>query len=113
MKYITAIIQPDKLQAVRKNLIAKGINLMTVSEVIGHGRQQGITQVFRGHKEAGHFLRKVKVEIAVNDEFMEPAVEAIIEAANTGQPGDGKIFVTELLHTYRIGTRETGNAAIG
>jgi len=113
MKYITAIIQPDKLQAVRQKLIEKEINLMTVSEVIGHGRQKGITQVFRGHKEAGSFLRKVKLEIAVNDEFLQPAVEAIIAGAHTGKPGDGKIFVTELLETYRIGTGETGKVAIG
>jgi nitrogen regulatory protein PII len=113
MKYIIAIIQPDKLTDVRNKLIENEINLMTVSEVIGHGRQQGITQVFRGHKEAGSFLRKVKLEIAVNDEFLEKAVKAIHEAAHTGKAGDGKIFVMELQQVYRIHTGETGAVAIG
>ena len=113
MKFIVAIIQPDRLTEVRDNLIKNGINLMTVSEVIGQGRQQGITQVFRGHKEAGAFLRKVKLEIAVNDEFLERAVKAIQESAYSGKPGDGKIFVMELLEVYRIQTGETGNVAIG
>lgn len=113
MKYIIAIIQPDKLSEVRRALIDNDINLMTVSEVIGHGRQQGITQVFRGHKEAGYFLRKVKLEIAVNDEYLDAAMNAISEAAYSGKPGDGKIFVLELQEVYRIHTKETGKVAIG
>lgn len=113
MKYIIAIIQPDMLEKVQKELIASDINLMTVSEVLGHGRQKGTTQVFRGHKEAGNFLRKVKLEIAVNDEFLEPAMTAIRRGAHTGKIGDGKIFVLNLEETLRIGTGETGSPAIG
>lgn len=113
MKYLIAIIQPDRLQEVKDKLVENNINLMTVSEVIGHGRQKGITQVFRGHKEAGSFLRKIKLEIAVNDEFVEPAIKAISEGAHSGNPGDGKVFVFNLEEVVRIGTGETGPVAIG
>lgn len=113
MKYIIAIIQPDMLESVQKELIAADVNLMTVSEVLGHGRQKGITQVFRGHKEAGNFLRKVKLEIAVNDEFLDVAMTAIKKGAYTGKIGDGKIFVLNLEEVLRIGTGETGKPAIG
>jgi nitrogen regulatory protein P-II 1 len=113
MKYIVAIIQPDRLDEVLDRLSAKDINLVTVSNVMGRGRQKGIAQVYRSHTEAGSLLRKLKVEIAVNDEFVNVAIEAIEGGARTGQIGDGKIFVLDLAQTIRIRTGEQGAKAIG
>ena len=113
MKYIVAIIQPDRLDEVLDRLTAKDINLVTVSSVMGRGRQKGIAQVYRSHTEAGSLLRKLKVEIAVNDEFVNVAIEAIEGGARTGQIGDGKIFVLDLAQTIRIRTGEQGAKAIG
>jgi nitrogen regulatory protein P-II 1 len=113
MKYIVAIIQPDRMDEVLDRLTEKEIHLVTVTNVMGRGRQQGIAQVYRSHKEAGSLLRKVKLEIAVNDEFVDPAVKAIQEGARTGQVGDGKIFVLDLEQTIRIRTGEIGGKAIG
>jgi nitrogen regulatory protein P-II 1 len=113
MKYIVAIIQPDRLDHVLDLLDKKEIHLVTVSQVLGRGRQKGVAVVYRGHKEAGGLLKKVKLEIAVNDEFVKPAVEAIAEGARTGQIGDGKIFVLDLKECVRIRTGETGGVAIG
>jgi nitrogen regulatory protein P-II 2 len=113
MKYIIAVIQPDRLDEVLKRLTEKEIHLVTVSSVVGRGRQKGIAEVYRGHKEQGSLLRKVKLEIAVNEEFVEPTVEAITEGARTGQIGDGKIFVIGLPECIRIRTGEKGGKAIG
>jgi len=113
MKYIIAVIQPDRLDEVLKNLEEKEIHLVTVSNVIGRGRQKGVAEVYRGHKEQGSLLRKVKLEIAVNDAFVEPTIKAVIEGARTGQIGDGKIFVIDLPECIRIRTGEKGNLAIG
>ena len=113
MKYIIAVIQPDRLDEVLKKLEEKEIHLVTVSSVVGRGRQKGIAEVYRGHKEQGSLLRKVKIEIAVNDAFVEPAIKAIIDGARTGQIGDGKIFVLDLPECTRIRTGEKGNEAIG
>ncbi len=113
MKYIIAIIQPDRLDEVLDKLTEKEIHLVTVSNVMGRGRQKGISEVYRSHKEAGSLLRKVKLEIAVNDPFVKPALEAITGGARTGQIGDGKIFVLELKEVQRIRTGETGSVAIG
>lgn len=113
MKYIIAIIQPDRLDEVLALLLAKDIQLVTVSNVVGRGRQQGIAEVYRSHKEAGTLLKKVKLEIAVNDDFVKPAMEAITEGARTGQTGDGKIFVFDMQECVRIRTGETGHVAIG
>ena len=113
MKYIIAIIQPDRLDEVLELLTKKEIHLVTVSNVVGRGRQQGIAEVYRSHREAGTLLKKVKLEIAVNDEFVKPAMDAIVEAARTGQTGDGKIFVFDMQECLRIRTGETGNVAIG
>ncbi len=113
MKYIVAIIQPDKLDDVLQALDDKGIHLVTVSSVMGRGRQKGISEVYRSHREAGSLLKKVKIEIAVNDEFAKPAVEAITNSAKTGNVGDGKIFVLDLAQCMRIRTGETGTNAIG
>ncbi len=113
MKYIIAIIQPDRLDEVLALLLAKDIQLVTVSNVVGRGRQKGIAEVYRSHREAGTLLKKVKLEIAVNDEFVKPAMEAIVAGARTGQTGDGKIFVFDMQECLRIRTGETGSVAIG
>ena len=113
MKYIVAIIQPDRMDEVLDRLTAKEIHLVTVSNVMGRGRQKGIAQVYRSHTEAGSLLRKVKLEIAVNDEFVGAAVEAVEGGARTGQVGDGKIFVIDLEQAVRIRTGEKGSKAIG
>ena len=113
MKYIISIIQPDRLDEVLEKLTEKEIHLVTVSNVIGRGRQQGIAEVYRSHKEPGNLLKKVKLEMAVNDEYVEPAVEAITSGAKSGEMGDGKIFIMELEECLRIRTGETGHDAIG
>ncbi len=113
MKMIVAIIQPSKLDDVRDALYAADVNLMTVTEVLGHGRQKGVTEIYRGAREMGNLLRKVRIEIAVNDNFVEPTVKAIIKGAKTGETGDGKIFILPLDQTVRIRTEERGTTAIG
>lgn len=113
MKYIIAIIQPDRLDEVLDRLTEKEIHLVTVTNVLGRGRQKGISEVYRSHKEAGSLLRKLKIEVAVNEEFVKPAVEAITKGARTGNIGDGKIFVMNLDQCVRIRTGETSNVAIG
>ena len=113
MKLIIAIIQPFKLEEVKEELYKAEVNLLTVSEVLGHGRQKGVTEVYRGHKETGNLLRKVRLEIAVNDNFVEPTIKAIEKGAKTGSTGDGKIFVLDLKECVRIRTEERGMTAIG
>jgi len=113
MKYIIAIIQPDRLDYVLDSLTAKEIHLVTVSTVMGRGRQKGVPAIYRSHKEAGGLLKKIKIEIAVNDEFVDIATEAIISAGQTGEIGDGKIFVLDIQECIRIRTREHGPEAIG
>ncbi|MFA5004936.1 MAG: P-II family nitrogen regulator [Candidatus Omnitrophota bacterium] len=113
MKLVIAIIQPFKLEEVKEELYNSEINLITVTEVLGHGRQKGITEVYRGAKETGNLLRKVRLEIAVNDNYLEPTIRAIIKGAKTGETGDGKIFVLDLAECVRIRTQERGSIAIG
>ena len=116
MKMIVAIIRPEKLEAVQKALDEKEIYLMTVSDVRGCGRQRGYTESYRGTKGVIRLLSKVKLEIAVNDAYVKPAVDAILKAARSeggGHIGDGKIFVLELGECYRIRTGESGSVAIG
>lgn len=113
MKYIVAIIQPDRLDEVLDRLTEKDIHLVTVTNVLGRGRQKGISEVYRSHKEAGSLLRKLKIEIAVNDDYVKQAMDAIVQGARTGQIGDGKIFVLDLHDVLRIRTGETGKNAIG
>ncbi|MCX6996524.1 MAG: P-II family nitrogen regulator [Kiritimatiellaeota bacterium] len=113
MKYIVAIIQPDRLEEVLRLLEEKEIHLVTASNVLGRGRQKGIAEVYRSHKEAGTLLRKIKIEIAVNDAFVQATLDAIVTGARTGQIGDGKIFVLNLEECLRIRTGETGGLAIG
>ncbi|NTW76658.1 MAG: P-II family nitrogen regulator [Syntrophaceae bacterium] len=113
MKLITAIIQPHKLESVKKELEAVDVNLMTVTNVVGQGRQKGVTEIYRGAKEAGGLLNKIRLDIAVNDEFMEPTISAISKGAHTGSVGDGKIFVVDLVECVRISNAERGGKAIG
>ena len=113
MKLITAIIQPHKLEDVLQELDKREIYLKTVSDVLGCGRQKGRTEVYRGRKETGGLLKKVRLEIAVNEQFVAPTIEAITKAAKTGKIGDGKIFVTDLMECIRIRTGEKGKEAIG
>jgi nitrogen regulatory protein P-II 2 len=113
MKMIIAIIQPHKLDAVKNELETVGVNLMTVSNVLGQGRQKGLTEIYRGAREAGGLLNKVRLDIAVNDDFVEPAIKAITKGAHTGGVGDGKIFVLELAECVRISSTERGQTAIG
>ncbi len=113
MKYIVAIVQPDRMQEVLDLLEEKEIHLLTVSNVMGRGRQRGVAEVYRGNKEAGALLRKLKLEIAVNDDYVDIVVDAITRGAQTGNVGDGKIFILPLDETIRIRTGETGNVAIG
>jgi nitrogen regulatory protein P-II 2 len=113
MKLIIAIIQPFKLEEVKEELYRAEVNLITVSEVLGHGRQKGITEIYRGAQETGNLLRKIRLEIAVNENFVEPTIKAIVKGAKTGETGDGKIFVLDLKECIRIRTEERGGVAIG
>lgn len=113
MKYIIAIVQPDRMDEVLERLTDRKVHLVTVSTVMGRGRQGGIAQVYRSHKEAGTLLKKIKLEIAVNDDFVGATIEAISGGARTGQVGDGKIFVLDMEECYRIRTGEKGGEAIG
>ncbi|MEI8246795.1 MAG: P-II family nitrogen regulator [Lentisphaerota bacterium] len=113
MKYIIAIIQPDRLDDVLQKLEEKEIHLVTVSSVMGRGRQKGIPAIYRSHKEAGSLLKKTKLEIGVNDEYVNATIEAIMQGAQTGEIGDGKIFIMDMKECIRIRTQETGNLAIG
>ena len=113
MKYIIAVIQPDRLDDVLERLTEKEIHLVTVTTVMGRGRQKGVSEVYRSHKEAGNLLKKVKLEIAVNEAFVTPTIEAITGGARTGNVGDGKVFILDLKECIRIRTGDTGGEAIG
>jgi nitrogen regulatory protein P-II 2 len=113
MKLIIAIIRPDKLEDVQAALAAKEVFLMTASDVRGCGRQRGFKEQYRGNEGFIRLLSKVKLEIAVNDNYVKPTIEAIAKAAHTGAIGDGKIFVLPLEECLRIRTGETGSTAIG
>ena len=113
MKMVIAIIQAYRLDDVKKELYKEEVNLITVNEVLGHGRQMGVSEVYRGVKENGNLLKKVRLEIAVNDVFLERTIKAIVRGARTGEVGDGKIFVLDLKDCIRIRTGETGGEAIG
>jgi nitrogen regulatory protein P-II 2 len=112
MKLITAIIKPFKLDAVREALAAAGIDGMTVTEVIGYGRQKGHTEIYRGAEYQVDFVSKVRIEVAVPDEIADKAIEAIAESARTGEIGDGKIFVMPIDHAVRIRTGESDSDAL-
>ncbi len=112
MKLITAIVKPFKLDDVREALSEIGVSGVTVTEVKGFGRQKGHTELYRGAEYVVDFLPKAKIEVAIADELVDQAVEAIIKAANTGKIGDGKIFVSSLDQVVRIRTGETGEEAL-
>lgn len=112
MKLITAIIKPFKLDDVREAIGEVGVQGITVTEVKGFGRQRGHTELYRGAEYVVDFLPKVRLEIAVADELLDQALEAIIKSARTGKIGDGKIFVTPLEQVIRIRTGESGPDAI-
>ncbi len=112
MKKIEAIIKPFKLEEVKENLGAASIHGLTVTEVKGFGRQKGHTELYRGAEYIVDFLPKVKIEIVVQDEDLDKAVDSILAAAKTGRIGDGKIFISDLENVIRIRTGETENKAI-
>ena len=113
MKLVTAYIQPYKLTEVKQALFQAKVYKMSVTNALGCGQQMGYTESYRGVDIEVNLLKKTRVEIAVNDEFVKPTVEAIISAARTGEIGDGKIFVQNLQDCIRIRTGETGSDAIG
>ena len=115
MKYIIAIIQPSRLEAVKEALSTIEVFRLTISDAQGIGRQKGHKEVYRGHEYRVNLVNKIKLEIAVNDEFVEPTIEAISNAARTGEEGkigDGKIFILPMDEVVRIRTRERGSEAI-
>ena len=113
MKLIIAMIQPHKLPDVKKALFAADVHKMTVTNALGCGQQKGFTETYRGVIHEVNLLKKIRLEIAVNKDFIKPAIDAIIKGARTGKIGDGKIFVLDLPQCIRISTGESGNAAIG
>jgi len=112
MQKIEAIIRHFKLEDVKNALIEKGISGMTITEVRGFGRQKGHTEMYRGTEYRVDFVPKVKVEVAVEDAKLQTAIDTIVKAAQTGQVGDGKIFISKLDETVRIRTGETGKDAL-
>lgn len=113
MKLVIAYIQPEKLNEVKRALYAEEVYKVSVTNALGCGQQKGYTEVYRGVDIEVNLLKKVRLEIAVNDDFLERTVQAIIKGARTGQIGDGKIFILELPECIRIRTGETGSVAIG
>lgn len=113
MKLIVAMIQPHKLYDVKKALADANVYKMTVTNALGAGAQRGYTETYRGVREEINLLKKVRIEIAVNEDYVEPTIEAIIKGARTGNIGDGKIFVLDLVDCIRIRTGERGPRAIG
>ncbi|AKM48458.1 P-II family nitrogen regulator [Edwardsiella anguillarum] len=112
MKLVSAVIRPFKVEAVREALSAIGIQGLTLTEVKGFGRQKGHTELYRGAEYSVNFLPKVKIEVALEDERLAAAIEAICQAAYSGNTGDGKIFVAELTRVVRIRTGECDDAAL-
>lgn len=113
MKLIIAYVQPEKLNDVKKALFEARVCKMSVTNALGCGQQMGYTETYRGVDTEVNLLKKVRLEIAVNNDFVEPTIEAIIKGARTGNIGDGKIFVLDMPECVRIRTGETGIEAIG
>jgi nitrogen regulatory protein P-II 2 len=113
MKLITAMIKPHQLPSTKKALFDADIKKMTVTNVLGCGQQGGFSETYRGVIHEVNLIKKIRVEIAVNDEFVEPTIKALVKGAKTGRIGDGKIFVTDILRCIRIRTEEEGSDAIG
>lgn len=112
MTKVEAIIQPARFESVKQALIDIGIEGMTASEVRGHGRQKGHTEMYRGHEYRSDMLPKIKFEIVIDDKSVEAVLDAIIENASTGKIGDGKIFLSKIDDVIRIRSRERGVAAL-
>ena len=112
MKFVIAIVRPNRADDVRQELSAVGVKGMTVTEAKGYGRQKGHTEIYRGAEYKIDFSPKVKIELAIDDAELPSVVEAITRATRTGKVGDGKIFVLDLLETVRIRTGESGSAAL-
>ena len=113
MKIVTAYIQPEKLNDVKQELYKAEIYKMSVTNALGCGQQRGYTESYRGVEMEVNLLKKVRLEIAVNEDFLQPTIDAIIAGARTGEIGDGKIFIVDLMDCIRIRTGETGPEAIG
>ena len=113
MKLIIAMIQPHKLPDVKKALFDAEVHKMTVTNVLGCGQQRGFSKTYRGVVHEVNLLKKIRLEIAVNEAFVKPTIKAIVDGAKTGKIGDGKIFVLDLPRCIRIRTEEEGNDAIG
>ncbi len=113
MKLIVAYIRPEALNSVKQALFKAEIHKMSVTNVLGCGQQKGYHETYRGADVEVNLLKKVRMEIAVNQEFVEPTIDAIIEGARTGNIGDGKIFVLDMMECVRIRTGERGSEAIG
>jgi nitrogen regulatory protein P-II 1 len=113
MKLIVAYIQPERLNAVKQALYEKEIYRLSVMNALGCGQQKGYHETYRGSDVEVNLLKKVRIEVAVNDDYVETTTEAIIKGARTGKIGDGKIFVSELVDCIRIRTGEKGKEAIG
>lgn len=113
MKLITAYIQPDRLNAVKKALYEAEIFKMSITNVMGCGQQKGYTENYRGAETEVKLINKIRIHIGINDDFVKPCIDAIIKGARTGNIGDGKIFVSPLEECIRIRTGETGPDAIG
>jgi nitrogen regulatory protein P-II 2 len=113
MKLIIAYIQPEKLNAVKQALYGSKVYKLSITNALGCGQQMGYHETYRGADIEVNLLKKIRIEIAVNNEFVGPAIESIVAAARTGKIGDGKIFVHDLTDCIRIRTGETGNEAIG
>ena len=112
MTKVEAIIQPTKLEAVKEVLSELGIDGLTISEVRGHGRQKGHTEMYRGREYSVDLLPKIKIESVMNDNLVDAAVRAILQSAATGKIGDGKIFLTKVEEAIRIRNQERGVAAL-
>ncbi len=113
MKMIVALIQPHKLPDVKQTLFDANVHKMTVTNVLGCGQQKGYSETYRGVVQEVNLLKKVRLEIAVNKDYVQPTIAAIVKGAKTGNIGDGKIFVMDLPQCIRIRTEKEGNAAIG
>jgi nitrogen regulatory protein P-II 2 len=112
VKFVIAIVKPNKVEDVHAALAEAGVKGMTVSEVRGYGRQKGHTELYRGAEYQISFVPKAKIEIAIDDAQVQRVVEMIARVANTGKIGDGKIFVLDLVEAMRIRTGETGSIAL-